>query len=275
LACRLCTTGWKRPRAHELQASPLPLADPHTHGRVSAGAPEAANPHAPIRGQAVESCVLSFVAGFVDTCVFVGLFGLFTAHVTGNFVLIGAALVHSSGDVAAKLLALPVFVLAVALTVKASDALRRARRKRVPPLLFAEAVLLLFAVGLTVVFGRPLHPDDALALGAGMLAAAAMGLQNAMMRLELASLPSSTVMTVNVTQSAIDVVTMLSRRVDPATDAAKRAEASERFARMWPAMLSFTLGAACGAGGYALAGLMALAVPALLCIALAWNDRGR
>jgi len=35
----------------------------------------------------------------VDTAVFVGLFGLFTAHVTGNFVLIGSELVHASGDV--------------------------------------------------------------------------------------------------------------------------------------------------------------------------------
>jgi uncharacterized membrane protein YoaK (UPF0700 family) len=33
---------------------------------------------------------LAFVAGFLDTCGFVALFGLFSAHVTGNFVLLGA-----------------------------------------------------------------------------------------------------------------------------------------------------------------------------------------
>lgn len=43
------------------------------------------------RGERIDSCALSFVAGFVDTCVFVGLFGLFTAHVTGNLALIGAS----------------------------------------------------------------------------------------------------------------------------------------------------------------------------------------
>src|SRR5438046_9416237 len=41
----------------------------------------------------IDSSILGFIAGFVDTCVFVGLFGLFTAHVTGNF-----ARVHEPGD---------------------------------------------------------------------------------------------------------------------------------------------------------------------------------
>src|SRR5258708_8405495 len=85
------------------------------------------------------AALLAFIAGYVDTCVFVALFGLFTAHVTGNFVLIGAELVHHEGDVLPKILALPVFILAVALTVKAVDALRRAGRAPVAPLLYAEA----------------------------------------------------------------------------------------------------------------------------------------
>ena len=37
-----------------------------------------------------EDSVLAAIAGYVDTLSFVALFGLFTAHVTGNFVLIGA-----------------------------------------------------------------------------------------------------------------------------------------------------------------------------------------
>ena len=61
----------------------------------------------------VDAVLLSFIAAFVDTACFVGLFGLFTAHVTGNFVLIGAALLARDSPVLTKLLALPVFALAV------------------------------------------------------------------------------------------------------------------------------------------------------------------
>ena len=225
-------------------------------------------------GETADHCLLSFVAGFVDTCVFVALFGLFTAHVTGNFVLIGAELVHYNGDVAAKLLALPVFVLAVAAAVKVAEVLERRRRPRVPVFLYAEAVLLVLAF-LAAAVHVPQHPNDVSGLVAGMLAVAAMALQNALMRLELPSLPSTTVMTMNVTQSAIDVVTMLGRNVDPQTDGPKREEARRRFGRMWPQIVAFTFGAAAGAVGYALVGLAALLLPATLCVVLGlrWSAR--
>jgi uncharacterized membrane protein YoaK (UPF0700 family) len=37
--------------------------------------------------------VLGFVAGYVDGCTFVALFGLFVAQVTGSFVIVGSVLV--------------------------------------------------------------------------------------------------------------------------------------------------------------------------------------
>ena len=40
--------------------------------------------------------VLSVTAGYVDTAGYLALQGLFTSHVTGNFVTLGAALVFGT-----------------------------------------------------------------------------------------------------------------------------------------------------------------------------------
>ena len=54
---------------------------------------------------------LGLLAGYIDTSAFVGLYGLFTAHVTGNFVLIGSELARPShaGVLPLKFLAIPAF----------------------------------------------------------------------------------------------------------------------------------------------------------------------
>jgi uncharacterized membrane protein YoaK (UPF0700 family) len=52
-----------------------------------------------------EDSVLAAIAGYVDTLSFVALFGLFTAHVTGNFVLIGAEAAGFGQGVVMKLMA--------------------------------------------------------------------------------------------------------------------------------------------------------------------------
>jgi uncharacterized membrane protein YoaK (UPF0700 family) len=59
--------------------------------------------------------VLTFNAGYADAAGFMALHGLFAAHVTGNFVTIGAALVFGTSGVVTKLLALPTFCVFVAL----------------------------------------------------------------------------------------------------------------------------------------------------------------
>ena len=59
---------------------------------------------------------LSFTAGYVDTLGFVALFGLFTAQITGNLVLIGVELTTPVNGVLIKFMAFLGFVLAVALT---------------------------------------------------------------------------------------------------------------------------------------------------------------
>ncbi len=60
------------------------------------------------------SIILSFVAGYADTSTFVGADGLFSSHVTGNFVIFAYDIV--TNQIAGswiKLIAFPVFILAV------------------------------------------------------------------------------------------------------------------------------------------------------------------
>jgi len=173
-------------------------------------------------------------------------------------LLVGTAIAGPKGNKLSLII-----ILAVAVAVKVAEALERSHKARVPTLLYIEAALLLAAFA-AVELRHPAHATDAAAVGGGMMAAAAMGMQNAMMRIELASLPSTTVMTMNVTQSVIDVVVLLSGNVE----AARRTEARKRFSRMWPQILAFTAGAASGALCYALAGFAALLLPSALCLVL-------
>src|SRR3979409_2799684 len=79
--------------------------------------------------------VLSIIAGSVDAISFLGLGGLFTAHVTGNLVILAAHLVSGSRAPVAPMLSVPVFVAALGLTRLLADALERIgpRPPRPPP----------------------------------------------------------------------------------------------------------------------------------------------
>lgn len=200
---------------------------------------------------------LSFVAGFVDAAAFIALTGLFTAHVTGNFVLIGAELVSASTGVLAKLLALPVFVLAVAATRLITRLLERTGTPPLRPLLALEAaVLVAFAVaGMAL---SPLgSPDGARAIAVGMLGVAAMGIQNGIGRLVIGHLAATTVMTVNVTQAVIDLTDRLCgvRLGD---------QAGARLRRTLSAVLAFASGALAGAFAVAAWSFWCALVPVLV-----------
>jgi uncharacterized membrane protein YoaK (UPF0700 family) len=69
--------------------------------------------------------LLSTQGGYVDTAGFLALQGLFTAHVTGNFVTLGASLVLGTSGAVAKLLALPIFCAVVVVTRLVSYGLPR------------------------------------------------------------------------------------------------------------------------------------------------------
>ena len=104
--------------------------------------------------------LLSLNAGFVDTAGFLALQGLFTAHVTGNFVTLGASLVLGTSGAVAKLLALPVFCVVVVLTRLLSSALLRINRPALKIVLGLKIILLVAGAVLAIRLG-PFHNGDA------------------------------------------------------------------------------------------------------------------
>jgi uncharacterized membrane protein YoaK (UPF0700 family) len=210
-------------------------------------------------GPATIAALLSFNGGFVDTAGFLGLAGLFTAHVTGNFVTLGAALVLGSHGVIGKILALPEFILVVALARLAGAALRARQWPVLRVFMVAEIVLLLAFFALAVAYGPFPDPDSAVALLTGFAGIAAMALQNAFQRVHLSSLPPTTLMTGNTTQVTIDAVDLIM-----GTGAAKATETRARFARVALSIFWFALGCAASATLYWLIGFWCLGVAVLV-----------
>ena len=193
-------------------------------------------------GPAVIAALLAFNGGFVDTASFLGLEGLFTSHVTGNFVTLGAALVSGSHGILNKLLALPVFVVSIALARMAAAYLRARDLPVLTSLLLAEVVLLALFCGLAVTYGPFPNADTPLALLTGFAGVAAMAVQNGFQRVHFAELPPTTIMTGNTTQATIDAVDLL--RGVPRK---QRKAIAARFRRLAASILYFAAGCAASA----------------------------
>jgi uncharacterized membrane protein YoaK (UPF0700 family) len=183
--------------------------------------------------------LLSLNAGYVDTAGFLALQGLFTAHVTGNFVTLGASIALGTSGAVAKLLALPVFCVVVIATRLVGALLSRRRRAALETLLAIKVLLLIAGVALAIRLG-PFHDGDSWrALLTGMTLVAAMAVQNAVHRIHLGSVPPSTLMTGTTTQIMIDLADLI--HADPAT----QSRSPSKLGLMSLNVLLFALG--CGA----------------------------
>ena len=184
--------------------------------------------------------LLSLNAGFVDTAGFLALQGLFTAHVTGNFVTLGASLVLGTSGAIAKLLALPVFcAVVVAARLFGTWLSNRSVRSAFEILLGVKVLLLTVGAALAIHFGPFHNGDSGAAIVTGMVLVAAMAIQNAVHRVHLGSDPPSTLMTGTTTQIMLDLADQIYPRVGAA------APAGSRPARLSINVVVFAIG--CGA----------------------------
>ncbi|NVM90593.1 uncharacterized membrane protein YoaK (UPF0700 family) [Variovorax sp. SG517] len=204
--------------------------------------------------------LMSLNGGFVDTAGFLALHGLFTAHVTGNFVTIGAALVHGTSGALTKLLALPVFCAVVMLARLLSYGLPGLGLPVLRTMLVLKAVLLLAGGVLAIRFGPFADGDSAMAMLAGLVLVSAMAIQNAVHRIHLGSAPPTTLMTGTTTQVMVDLADLMRGGQAPEEKAAAHA----RIRRMSAAVAWFAAGCAAAALIYARWDMWCFAVPPVL-----------
>jgi uncharacterized membrane protein YoaK (UPF0700 family) len=145
--------------------------------------------------------LLSSIAGYCDTATFVAADHIFSAHVTGNFIVFAYQVVNHTNEYSwVKLITLPVFIISVIsggwIASKASDRYL---------LLLSEGALLAFSGLAALAYQMSAHPVWMMYTVA-MFIVFAMGLQNAFGKLfSKETHGPTTMMTGNVTQAALDI----------------------------------------------------------------------
>jgi uncharacterized membrane protein YoaK (UPF0700 family) len=202
--------------------------------------------------------LLSLNAGYVDTAGFLALQGLFTAHVTGNFVTLGASLALGTSGALAKLLALPVFCAVVIAMRLLNTVLSNRNRPALELLIALKVLLLIVGAALAIRFG-PFHDADSWrAVLTGVVLVAAMAIQNAFHRMHLGSVPPSTLMTGTTTQVMIDIADKI--HAPKGTES----QPSARLVQMSTNILFFAVGCGAAALLYSRVGVLCFLAPPIV-----------
>ena len=155
--------------------------------------------------------VLSLIAGMVDLTGFFMLGNIFTAHITGNLVVASALVVRGGPVNPAQLLAIPVFMIALALVWLIAELSKRKGPSLVRLLLVVQFLLLSAVLVFCVSVKPSSNPHGMLALVAALIAVTAMACQYALLRLALPKAISTAVMTSNLTNTVLSIMDTISR----------------------------------------------------------------
>jgi uncharacterized membrane protein YoaK (UPF0700 family) len=216
---------------------------------------------------------LSLIAGVTDVSSWLLLGGFFSAHVTGNIVVIAADVVSGRAPDTVAVLAIPVFIVITGLASLATRRIggtvvtrsliprpgARAHRSMTLVLLGSQSFLLMAAAGLSFTGRASLDPAQPLAVGIGLCAVSAMAVQNAYLHLVPARAASTAVMTGNLVTGTIAAVDLVLSR-------GASASARLRCRQSWPLVAGFLGGCLIGSAAATLFSDRAAALPAVLAV---------
>lgn len=207
--------------------------------------------------------LLTIIAGYCDTVTFVAADSIFSAHVTGNFIVFAYQIIKGS-DVHAwiKLLTFPVFILAV--IVGGRIALKSINRYTI---LFWEGVILVLSGIASYVFGYLENFSEWTMYAVAMSTVFAMGLQNAFGKLFAKEIHGpTTMMTGNVTQASLDLGNLIKNGTNDA-------DSLLSFKKQLVTIFGFLIGCFLGAVAGKFFGLGTLILPGAAMIICYWYHR--
>jgi uncharacterized membrane protein YoaK (UPF0700 family) len=205
--------------------------------------------------------VLSVTAGCTDIIGFLVLNGLFTAHITGNLVILAAHIVGGGEAQIAPMLSVPVFIVMVGLTRLLAGGLESIGLASLRPLLLLQFLLLAGFLVLCVAAAHASTRTRQMRSSRACSASRRWPCRTHSCKYPLKGAPSTAVMTSNVTRFAMDVGEVLL-----GGDPADVARAGNRAARILPVIVGFTAGCGLGAACEAEFGTWSLALPAGLAL---------
>ena len=203
------------------------------------------------------------IAGYCDTVTFVAADSIFSAHVTGNFIVFAYQIIKGY-DIHAwvKLLTFPVFIMAV--MAGGRIALKATNRYTI---LFWEGVILVLSGIASYVFGYLNTTSEWPIYSVAMATVFAMGLQNAFGKLYAKETHGpTTMMTGNVTQASLDLGNLLKNGL-------KDVEVLLSFKKQLVTIIGFLIGCFMGAVAGKFFGLGTLILPGAAMIICYWYHR--
>jgi uncharacterized membrane protein YoaK (UPF0700 family) len=201
--------------------------------------------------------VLSVIAGMVDVTGYLSL-KLFTAHVTGNIVIIAAQLVYGGPPKMDQILAVPVFIVAVAGVWITAQALHRRGPALPRLLLLIQFFLLALALIVAVIYHPSADPSGLTADVTAMIAVSAMACQFSLLQLTMRRAPSTAVMTGNLTKTVLSFLETATERQPLLADAKRQLKSTLQL------VIGFFVGCLIGAGAVSRFGEWAWAFPVAL-----------